>query len=146
MSLKLAIAGALLSIGLASPAIAYPGGGPGPFGYRHAAWELIGSQTVGFRAERDTVLAHGRDRHRQVMICAYRAPVRLFDVNVRFANGGRQDLAVRNVLQPGQCTRAIDLKGQRRDIRAVSFLYRAAPGFRPIARFGQTAVIRVYAR
>jgi hypothetical protein len=146
MNLKLAIAGVLLSIGLASPALAYPGGGPGPFGHRHAAWELIGTQMVSFRTERDTIFVRGRDRHRQIMICAYRQPVRLFDVDVRFANGGRQDVAVRNVLQPGQCTRAIDLRGNRRDLRSVSFTYRTAPGFHPVARFGRGAVIRVYAR
>lgn len=147
MNFKLAIAGALLSLGLATPALAHPtGAGPAYPGYRHAAWELIGARTVSFRAERDTFFVRGHQRHRQIMICAYRQPVRLFDVDVRFANGGHQDVGVRNVLQPGQCTRALDLRGNRRDIRSVSIAYRSAWGFRPVARFGHTAVVRVYAR
>jgi hypothetical protein len=149
MKLKFALAGALLALGLANPALAAPGYGPHPAaynGHRQAAWELIGAREVSFRAERDTIFAQGRDRHRQVMICVYRAPVRMLDVDVRFKNGGRQDLAVRDVIGAGQCTRAIDLKGKRRDIQSVSLSYKTIANFRPHNRFPSTAVVRVYAR
>jgi hypothetical protein len=151
MKLKFALAGALLALGLATPAFAHSGGGYGPQpaaynGHRHAAWELIGTREVSFRADRDTIFAQGRDRHRQVMICVYRAPVRMIDVDVRFKNGGHQDLAVRDVIGAGQCTRAIDLQGNRRDIRSVSLSYKTIANFRPHNRFPSTAVVRVYAR
>jgi hypothetical protein len=151
MKLKFALAGALLTFGLATPALAAPGGhGPNSaayHGHRQAAWELIGSQNVSLRKERDTVFARGNDRHRQIMICVYRAPVRMFDVDVRFKNGGHQDVAVRNTLKAGTCTRAIDLKGKRRDIRTVSMVYKTIPGFKfGRGAFGQSAVVRVYAR
>jgi hypothetical protein len=35
---------------------------------------------------------------------------------VRFANGGHQDVSVRERINPGQCTRAIDLNGDDRNI------------------------------
>jgi len=152
MKLKLALAGALLTFGLATPALAAPGGGYGPqpaayHGHRQAAWELIGSQSVSLRKERDTIFARGNDRHRQIMICVYRAPVRMFDVDVRFKNGGHQDANVRQTFRAGTCTRAIDLKGNRRDIKTVSMAYKTIPGFKFGPRgFGQTAVVRVYAR
>jgi hypothetical protein len=145
MKLKLALAGALLTLGLASPAVASHGYGYGPAAYpasRHAAWELIGTRQVSFRIERDTVFAHGHERHRQLKVCAYRQPVRLFDLDVRFRNGGHQDVPVRAILYPGQCTRAIDLVGHRRDIRTVSFVYRSLPGFRHY----RPAVVQVFAR
>lgn len=151
MNLKLAIAGALLTFGLATPALAahQGGGGYGPNpGYRHAQWELVGSAQVSFRTERDRILVRGHERYRQLMVCVYNKPVRFLDMDVRYANGGRQDVGIRNVIFPGQCTRAIDLRGHRRDIRSVSFAYRTAPGYQRIGHFGrfQPAVIRVFAR
>ena len=150
MNIKLALAGALLAFGFATPAFAAPyGPQPSPVAYpnfRHAQWELIGTRDVSFRADRDTIFARGNDRYRQVMVCVYRQPVRVLDLDVRFANGGHQDLSVRNVIGAGQCTRAIDLNGQRRDIRSVSIAYKTIPGFRFGGRFGQSALVRVYAR
>jgi hypothetical protein len=49
--------------------------------------------------------------------------VHFYDVDVRFRNGGRQDVSVRQRINPGQCTRAIDLRGDDRDIATISMLY-----------------------
>jgi len=151
MNLKLALAGAVLAFGFVSPAFAAPYHGPQPSpvaypNFRHSAWELIGTRDVSFRAERDTIFARGQDRHRQIMVCVYRKPVRVLDLDVRFANGGHQDVGVRNVIGAGQCTRVIDLKGNRRDIRSVSIAYKTVHGFRFGGGFGQNALVRVYAR
>ncbi|MEQ1864960.1 MAG: hypothetical protein ABL996_09935 [Micropepsaceae bacterium] len=161
MKLKFALAGAVLATTLASPAFAYPSYGPQttPAAYsnfRHAAWELVGTRDVSFRVERDTIMVRGNDRSRQIMICVYKQPVRLLDADVRFANGGHQDLFVRNVIGAGQCTRAIDLQGNRRDIRSISLSYKTATGARFENRhrgndrfgngFGQSAQVRIYAR
>jgi hypothetical protein len=142
MKLKLALAGALLALGLAAPAMAHGYGPVAHYPGGYASWELIGTRNVSFRIERDTIFAHGHDGHRQIKVCAYRQPVRLFDLDVRFRNGGHQDVPVRAVLYPGQCTRAIDLVGHRRDIRTVSFVYRSLPGFRHY----RPAVVQVFAR
>jgi hypothetical protein len=147
MNLKLIVAGALLTFGLATPALAAPGGhGPYGGGPRHSQWELVGSTQVSFRTERDTIRVHGNERHRQIMVCVYNKPVRFLDMDVRFGNGRNQDVGVRSVINPGQCTRAIDLNGRNRDIRSVSFAYKTIPGFRQIGRFAQPATVRVYAR
>jgi hypothetical protein len=42
---------------------------------------------------------------------------------VRFRNGGHQDVSIRQRINPGECTRAIDLNGDDRDIVSVSMLY-----------------------
>lgn len=135
MKLKLVLAGALLTLGLAAPAsahIANPG---------WQQWQLIGTRDVRNHADHDTIFAQGHDRYRQVKLCVYQRPVRLYDLDVVYRNGGHQDLNVRNVLRPGECTRAIDLDGNRRDIKFVTMAYET------IGRhFERHGVVRVYAR
>jgi hypothetical protein len=60
------------------------------------------------------------------------APLRLRDFDIRFANGGRQDVNTRAVLPAGRCTRAIDLRGNSRDIDSVRLRYE--PMRRSVAR------------
>lgn len=164
MKTKLALASALLALGLATPSMAAPFGPqpqpqPAAFGnhygqqpaayggnYRPGQWELIGTSQVSFRKEKDTIYARGNDRHRQIMVCVYNQPVRVSDLDVKFANGRSQNLSVRNVLNAGQCTRAIDLAGNRRDIRSVSIAYKALPNFKIGWKFAPTATVKVFAR
>ena len=134
MKLKLVLAGALLTLGLAAPASAAPFPGWQP-------WDLLGTRAVSRNAERDVVPAYGHRQYRQIKICAYQRPIRFYDLDVSYRNGGHQDLRVRAVINPGQCTRAIDLRGNRRDIRFVTMAYETLGWFR-----GSRAFVRVYAR
>jgi len=152
MKLKIALATALLTAGFAAPSFAAPafpaGHGfpqtayakPAPLAARPAQWELVGQRTVSQRLERDTIPVVGRDRHKQIMMCVYNTPVRVQDFDVRFANGGTQDVAVRNVIGAGQCTRAIDLKGQKRDIKSVTLAYKS------MGLFKRGALVKIFAR
>jgi hypothetical protein len=152
MKFTLAIAAAALAFGLASPSFAaapfgasYPGshgGGFFPHKPKPAQWELVGQRQISFRGDRENIPVVGRDRHSQVMLCVYNQSIRLNDFDVKFKNGGAQDLQVRSVIGAGQCTRAIDLKGHKRDIRAVTLAAKAI-GFRP---FGRGATVKVFAR
>lgn len=135
MKLKLALAGVLLTLGLAAPASAYH---PGPWA---PSWDLLGSRAVSHHGEFDTIPAYGHQRYRQLKVCAYNKPIRFYDLDVVFRNGGHQDVATRVVLYPGQCTRAIDLRGHRRDIRFVRMAYETLGWNR-----GSRAFVRVYAR
>lgn len=85
-------------------------------------WRTIGYTRVDGR-DSDTVRAPGFTRQRQIRLCALNAPLRLRDFDIRFANGGRQDVNTRAVLQAGTCTRAVDLRGNRRDIESVRLRY-----------------------
>lgn len=152
MNIKLAAAGLLVALGLSSPALAYGGhgyhGGPGYSsgygshgGYGSRGWDFLGSRVVSHQAERDRVPAPGARRYTQVRLCASNRAVRLYDVDVVFRNGGRQDLQVRNVLRPGECTRAIDLRGNTRDIRFVNLAYQTVG-----RNVGRRAEVSVFAR
>ena len=108
-----------LILGLAVAAIAAPASA------QHAAdhWQASGWRTVGYKTvngrDTDRINLPGYTRQRAVRICALNAPLRLRDFDIRFANGGTQDVNTRDRLGAGTCTRAIDLRGNRRDIEQI---------------------------
>lgn len=108
MNLKALILGAGMAMCIATPSF---------------AWTQIGARDVRDRTERDTIVVEGPRQFERIKLCVYRQPVHFLDVDVRFANGGHQDVSVRERINPGQCTRAIDLNGDDRNITTVSMLY-----------------------
>jgi hypothetical protein len=102
-------------------------------------WRTIGYTRVDGR-DTDRINLPGVTRQRAIRLCAMNQPLRLRDFDVRFANGGRQDVNTRAVLPPGRCTRAVDLRGNRRDIASVRLRYE------PITRSWQRPVVRVQVR
>lgn len=87
------------------------------------AWTQIGARDVRDRTDRDTITVEGARQFERIRFCVYRRPVHFHDIDVRFANGGHQDVSVRERVNPGQCTRAIDLNGDDRNITTISMLY-----------------------
>lgn len=108
MKLKAFIMALALGAGAASPAM---------------AWDQLGVREVRDRTDRDTIVVEGPRRFDRIKLCVYRNPVHFIDVDVRFANGGHQDVSVRERIGAGQCTRAINLEGNDRNIVSVSMLY-----------------------
>ena len=106
---------------------------------RYGNWRVIGYETVNGR-DTDTIRVRGDARYRQIRLCVAGAPVRMRDLDVRFANGRQQDVSVRQRLGAGSCTRNIDLAGNRRDIVSVRMKYD------PIARGYRRPLIQVQAR
>jgi len=102
-------------------------------------WRTIGYTRVDGR-DSDTIRLPGVTRQRAVRLCAMNQPLHLRDFDIRFANGGRQDVNTRAILQAGTCTRAIDLRGNRRDIASIRLRYE------PIRRSWQRPVVRVQVR
>lgn len=88
-----------------------------------AAWDVIGMRNVADRTDRDALIVEGDRQFARIKICVYRRPVHFYDVDIHFANGGSQDVAVRARIAPGTCTRIIDIDGGPLDIEKISFLY-----------------------
>lgn len=88
-----------------------------------AAWTQIGVREVRDRTERDTIVVEGPHRFERIKLCVYRNPVHFYDLDVRYRNGGHQDVSIRQRINPGECTRAINLNGDDRNITTVSLLY-----------------------
>lgn len=102
-------------------------------------WELLGSQTVGFRVDRDVIQVGRREgRFSRIALEVRENDVFFIDLKVVFMNGEVQDVPVRALVRPGQRSRPLDLQGGDRLIRQIELVYRARPGF------GGRAVVNVY--
>lgn len=119
---------ALTALAVAAPAEAQPG------------WSFLGQRHVTDRAERDVIQVTGARRFAQIRICVAQRAVRFHDVDVRFRNGGNQDVKLRSIVAADSCSGAIDLRGRGRDIDQVTFAYEA----RTLGRRG--ARVRLYGR
>jgi hypothetical protein len=104
------------------------------------AWDVIGQRQVRDRTERDTIVLGGPRTFSRIKLCVYRNPVQFKDLDVRFANGGHQDVGVRERINPGGCTRNIDLEGGARNIESISMLYEETSWGRR-----KSATVRVFA-
>ncbi len=104
-------------------------------------WVLLGERTVNDRAETDEILVtSARGPFDALRVEVRRAPIRFYDMKVHFGNGAVQDVDLRDVIPAGGYSRAIDLRGDERAIRRVTFRYEArSPG-------GRRAVVRVWGR
>ncbi len=105
-----------------------------------AQWVYLGERAVGKFGDRDAISARGEGAFRSVRLCVKRRAVRFYDLDVVFGNGGRQDLQIRRVIGPGECTRAIDIRGNRRLIRRIILKYETV-GVR-----GPQAIVVAYGR
>lgn len=124
-TLILAAAGAMATIVAVAPADAQSGR------WADRGWRTVAYTRVDGR-DTDTIRLRGPIRERALRICAINQPLNLRDVDIRYANGGHQDVNTRAVLRAGTCTRAVDLRGGRRNIDAVRIKY--APIFRSALR------------
>ena len=108
--------------------------------YFFSSWRTIGYETVDSGVDRDTIRVRGDARFRAVRVCVFNAPLRMRDLDIRYANGRSQDVQVRERIRAGTCSRTIDLAGNRRDIRSVRLTYS------PIRRGLARPLVRVQAR
>ena len=101
-------------------------------------WVNLGSRSVADNTETDVIGASGAGPFRRIKLCVSRRAVAFKDLDVVFGNGGSQDLKIRRRIGPGQCTRAIDVKGGRRNIKRVIMRYET------IRNKGPQAVVTVF--
>lgn len=120
----LCIAAALVTLSVATPA---------------SAWDLLGARDVRDAVDHDTIVVEGGRRFERIRLCVAEHPVHFIDLDIRFANGGHQDVPVRARIRPGQCTRDINLEGDDRNITSVNMVYEANT-----RRRGVHATVRLY--
>ena len=103
-------------------------------------WSFLGQRHVNDRAERDVIRVEGARRFSQIRLCVADHAVRFYEVDIRFRNGGNQDIRLRTIVGADSCTGAINLRGRGRDIDQVVFRYEA----RTLGRRG--ARVRLFGR
>lgn len=132
-TLILAAAGAAATLVAVAPAEAQFGR------WTDRGWRTVAYTRVDGR-DTDTIRLRGYIRERAIRVCAINRPLNLRDFDIRYRNGGRQNVRTRAVLRAGTCTRAVDLRGGRRDITAVRLKYA------PLYRFSMRPYVRVQVR
>jgi hypothetical protein len=92
-------------------------------------WVLLGERTVDHRVDHDQIVVTKREGdYRRIVLRVQGAPVHFDHVSVHYANGGVQDVDMRDEIPAGGETRAIDLNGKERVervIERVEFKYRS---------------------
>jgi len=88
-----------------------------------AAADFLGERIVSYGSETDVIQVPGTKRYKSIRLCVKQHAVRFRDLDVVFANGGKQDIAVKQVVAKGKCTRWINLRGPKRDIRRIVLRY-----------------------
>lgn len=111
--------------------------------HRGDNWELLGSQSVRFRGERDTIRVGRREgRFESLVLSVKNGDVEIREMQVNFTRGEPQRFTVNGVIKEGQRTRPIDLRGGDRAIDSIDFVYRSVG-----SRWrDDRAVVEVYGR
>ena len=87
-------------------------------------WEKLGQRKVDRALDRDEIFVTASEgRFTAVKLIVRRSAINLHKVVIHFANGGEQEVAVRNNIPAGGETRVIDINGGKRVIRKVVFWY-----------------------
>jgi hypothetical protein len=107
------IKASLIAAAVAATAIATPA----------FAWTLLGTRNVADRTDHDSISLPGNRVFNRIRLCVYRNPIRFYDLQVRYRNGGVQDVSVRDFIGPGRCTRSINLNGRFRNIDRIDMTY-----------------------
>lgn len=120
----------VLSVGCKSSA---PNSGP--------TWVKLGERLVDFRADHDVIpVTANRGKFRAVKLRVSRAPIFIKNVRITYGNGANENIAIGKRIPPGTETRALNLPGDARIIRKVTFNYRTGPAA------GKKAMVTVLGR
>jgi len=104
-----------------------------------AAEDVLGTRYVRDRSDTDVIDVSNANLYSAVKLCVAQRAVNFHDLDIHFANGGKQDAAIRLVVGVGECTRWIDLNGDQRRINKIVMRYDAISG-------GVQAVVTAYGK
>ena len=93
-------------------------------------WHKIGELHVDFKSDKDVLKVPGEQRYKALRIKAVDAAVHIERMQVVYANGAPDDIAIRYDFKKGEESRDIDLKGEDRNIKEISFVYRSGSNTR----------------
>jgi hypothetical protein len=87
-------------------------------------WKLLGIRKVTFKTEMD-VIKVGADEgvYKKIKLTVKKSGIHLKDLKVHFVNGDVFDVEIRRIIPAGGETRVIDLPGNNRMIKKVTFWY-----------------------
>ena len=89
-----------------------------------AEWTELGCKSVGFLADRDVLPVNSPERFKALRLRSSGFDIEMVEMLVRYGNGTRDNFVIRRVIPSGSRTGPIDLRGERRRISQIDFLYR----------------------
>ncbi len=90
------------------------------------AWTFLGASKVHGHADHDAILVTGlKGDFSAIKLMVENEGIQFERVVVHFANGGKQEMVLRDFIPAGGETRVMDLTGRDRIIRSVDFFYKS---------------------
>jgi hypothetical protein len=90
-----------------------------------ANWNELGCKSVGFLIDRDVVNVGSQEFYRALRLRSTGFDIEMIELGVRFANGQKDSYRVNAIIRSGERSPPIDLRGERRRITAIEFIYRS---------------------
>ena len=87
-------------------------------------WSRIGEKTVDFSKEYDEIIMPGASRYSAIKFSVAGASVDISDMEIHYADGGKDDINVASPIRPGGESRSIEVKGNDKDIKKIVFRYK----------------------
>lgn len=96
------------------------------WGEKFPNYELLGERKVDFGADKDTIEVTGKEgRFVSIMIGVVDGNVEMYDIEVTFGNDETYSPGIRHEFKQGERSRQIDLPGEARVIKKVTFKYKS---------------------
>jgi hypothetical protein len=106
-------------------------------------WKLLGTQSVNYGNDRDTIMVgFDEGRFTKVRLHVRNNNLHITDLKVVFMNGEVQHLPVQTHIHAGQWSQVLDLSGDARVIQRIDLSYRTEPWMRH--NVVNRAVVEVY--
>ena len=93
-------------------------------------WEMLGSRVVDGKSDRDVIEVGGAraGAFTRLMLVVEDSDLEMFDLVIEFGNGEKHSPKIRHTFREDTRTRALDLPGNKRAIRRITFRYGNLPG------------------
>ncbi len=92
--------------------------------YAQKEWERLGVRKVNYGLDRDVIKVGLKDgRFTKLRFVVRGGGLNMHRVVVQYGNGSKDELEVRHNFKKGSLTRVVDLKGNKRVIRDITFWY-----------------------
>lgn len=89
-----------------------------------AKWKMLGSRTVNYKLDKDQItVTFKKGTFNAVKFKVKRGGLNMHRCTIYFANGDRQNVALKRNYSPNSSSRTIDLQGNNRVISKVVFWY-----------------------
>ncbi len=88
-------------------------------------WVDLGCKSVGILGDRDKLPVSSEERFSSLRLRSTGYDIEMLEMLVIYGNGSRDNFVIRQIIPSGAVTRPIDLRGERRRIAQINFLYRA---------------------